>query len=205
MRKYCRNCIKSKRECAGYVQPLVYKQQQGLSNHDTSIRTTPFSDGDFQFNENYGVVGQSQNTHLGPFNPFQPFAQMRPVTRYHDLHQHHQYPVPATAAPFGAAFSSETFRRHSFQDHNSHLLGLHGTGMPMYTAHPQNGWALGPHGPPADSLPTAGVHNGMSWSSVAMASPAFSESYADTSSNYFGNDATPLHGWYTPLETIETS
>jgi hypothetical protein len=151
--------------------------------------------------------GQPQNAHLGPFNPFQPFVQMRPGTRYPDPHHHHQYPIPASAGPFGAAatpFSSEMFRRHSFQDQNGFLLGLNGTGMPTYTAHPQNGWVSGPPGPPA--YPTTGIHNSMPWSSVALASPAaFSESYADTSSGYFGNDATPLHGWYTPLETIETS
>lgn len=196
MDKFCKNCIKSKRECAGYVQPLVYKQQQGLPAHDASSRSS-ISDGEFQFNEGFG--GYTPMSHLGSFNPFLPS---------HDQFtspQSYQYPTPGLQQSYGSpTYSFEAFRRHSFQDHNANLLGFGAASQPYPTG--QQGVWPGRHADPTMS-PHAGITPGaMGLSSTMMTSPgAFSESYASASSSHFPLDAPPLHGWYTPLYTVETS
>ncbi|KAL2443840.1 hypothetical protein ABEF95_013578 [Exophiala dermatitidis] len=79
----CRNCIKSKRECAGYVQPLVYKQQtqsDAAAFHDpTEPFLSPQSQGAF-FNLRF------EQPYLGSYHPFDPST-----------------PSPYQHPPFGAA------------------------------------------------------------------------------------------------------
>lgn len=190
--KFCKNCIKSKRECAGYVQPLVYKQQQGLSGQEPGSRSS-VSDGDFQFNEAFSAYTPSSQ--YGSFNPF--LSGQEHLSHSYGFQNH----VPVTA--YGTASDSfEAYRRHSFHEHNSSLLGF-GASTQAYGTGQDSMW-------PGRPLPLAtaeliGPPRGlMAVPSTMMTSPgAFSESYVGGPSSHF--DATPLHGWYSTLYPVETS
>nr|KAK5434704.1 hypothetical protein LTR18_010199 [Exophiala xenobiotica] len=98
----CRNCIKSKRECLGYVQPLVYKQQnrepsnpiydlpeQSDSNQFESFPSGSFSDPEF--------FQGPQNA--GPY----PNSDVLLPTNYQQLPfsaSYHAYPPSASASHF---------------------------------------------------------------------------------------------------------
>jgi hypothetical protein len=110
MIQICRNCIKSKRECLGYVQPLVYKQQnrepsnpnydlpeQSDSNQFESFPNGSFSDPDsFQGPQNAGPYPSSGV--LLPTN----YQQLPFSASYHayppSASSSHFYPDTSTAA-----------------------------------------------------------------------------------------------------------
>lgn len=192
------------------MQPLVYKQQQGLSIHDPGSRSS-LSDGEFQFNEGFGLGNHPSASQFGPFNPFlslQGHVGQESRPRNVAIHtQSFQYPTPESGhpyAPLPSAYNLETFRRHSFQDHNTHLLGF-GASAPIYTTGHESTWPSRPVPSPLSAQPTV-TYDTFGVPTTMMTSPgAFSESYAGVSSNHFPFDATSLHGWYTPLDTIETS
>ena len=87
----CKNCIKSKRECAGYAQPLVYQQKtQGppAARHDTNERLVSLQDeggpsGGF-INLQLQPEQQFPGTYHG-FDPTAPFAYQNPsfTASYH--------------------------------------------------------------------------------------------------------------------------
>lgn len=159
------------------------------------------SDGDFQFNEGYSTGGYIPAPHFGPFNPFQSMQDQhgQPQTfPYSATGPHSSYAYASSPYPF------ESFRRHSFQDHNAHLLGFSAASQP-YTTNPESNWPVQPIVSPASEYPAV-PYETLGLPSTMMTSPsAYSESYAGVSSNHFPFDATPLHGWYTPLYTVETS
>jgi hypothetical protein len=173
---------------------LVYKQQAGLAGREASSRSS-ISDGDFQFNEGYGAY-----TPATPYASFNPFLSAQGQFG-HAYGLHH----PITSTTYGThADAFEAYRRHSFQDHNTNLLGF-GAPSQAFGVGQEPSWPDRPFPP---SISENGGHpRGQSGlSSTMMTSPgAFSESYAGVSSNHSPFDANPLHGWYSPLYPVETS
>ncbi|ETN46750.1 uncharacterized protein HMPREF1541_00939 [Cyphellophora europaea CBS 101466] len=195
---FCKNCIKSKRECAGYVQPLVYKQQQGLSTQDPGSRTS-LSDGEFRFNEGFGLVGSSSQAHFGPFNPFlslqNHFAHSIKNHNHASRSQAFHYHPPDPSQPYAhppAAQSFDSYRRHSFQHHNAHLFG-YGAGLPAFTNAQEGSWAGRPQ---TGMMTTQASYSQEDYGqpTTMMASPgAYSESYAGVPASYLSFDSAPLH------------
>ena len=169
------------------------------------------SDGEFQFNDGFGLGNHASASQFGPFNPFVSLhGHLGQESRDHNVAsqaQSFQYPVPdpgPSYAPMPSAYNLETLRRHSFQDHNAHLLGF-GASAQLYTTGHESTWPSRPLPSPLSAQP-AFTYDTFRGPTTMMTSPgAFSESYAGVPSNHFPFDATPLHGWYTPLDTIETS
>ena len=135
---------------------------------------------------------------MSQYGTFNPYLSGQEHLGHSYAFQNH---VPVAAYGTGPD-SFEAYRRHSFQEHNSALLGF-GASTQAYGTGQDNLW-------PGRSLPLATTElisptrGPMAMHSSLMASPgAFSESYVGGSSNQF--DAPPLHGWYSPLYPVETS
>ena len=129
MIQICRNCIKSKRECLGYVQPLVYKQEsrgpsnpsydlpeQSDSNQFESFPTGSFSNSDF--------LQAPQNT--GPYSnndvPLPTHYQQLPFSA-----SYHAYPPSASAGHFypDTSTAATHFEWHTTRNtHRPSSLGL---------------------------------------------------------------------------------
>lgn len=95
----CKNCIKSKRECAGYAQPLPYKQQnqghpsalhdsddQLLSHHDQSVTPGGF----------FGLPGPPDQQYYGQHHGFDPAI-----------------PSPFQQPPYGANYTGFPLAPHN--------------------------------------------------------------------------------------------
>lgn len=82
--KTCKNCIKSKRECAGYVQPLVYKQEhhaptstiQGRNDAIYRPQDQPF------IPREYLNMPMQQHHFMNTQPPFQPHAHHQPYQNH---------------------------------------------------------------------------------------------------------------------------
>jgi hypothetical protein len=196
---FCKNCVKSKRECAGYVQPLVYKQQQGLSNQDCESRASQ-SDGEFHFNGDLVGIGPSPQPQYGPFNPFLSLqSQFGNTTRFHNNDGRppvFQYPPPDSSQPYALPLANQSFdshRRHSFQHHNAQLFG-YGQSLPAHTAHVDPAWARKAQ---ITMMPeqVAYQQDVYAQQNAMLQSPgAYSEGYPGVPSSYLSFDTVPLHG-----------
>ena len=205
MSQFCKNCLKSKRDCAGYVQPLVYKQHnQGpySAGHDAPDRAS-FSEHDqFQFNATLDVSIPQPAF-------FNPFAYSGYNDDHHIRHgslpssQSFQYPPP-DASPYilqSPMALAEGYRRHSLH----HAPSQHSYGLAELHANLQRG-----------------DHSWSARSQQSSVSDSTTLPYGETPSNltspyeiypqshrgqpgYFPYDANPLHGWCTPSGAIQTS
>lgn len=98
MSKICKNCIKSKRDCAGYVQPLVYKQHAQDPTPDIRDPTgRPYPAHDDTFNSAYFITPlQHGQQFLGAYPAVDPSGAL-PYQQMHSSHyaQNTQMPPPA--------------------------------------------------------------------------------------------------------------
>lgn len=108
---FCRNCIKSKRECLGYVQPLVYKQQQSFADHGTGQELPPT---DFQSQLQGQFNSYPHSVHMRP-DPYQAYDHYgQPI----NVGPAFQYPDPSDLNRHDpTAFDPTDARRSSFHSH----------------------------------------------------------------------------------------
>ena len=85
--KICKNCIKSKRDCAGYVQPLVYKQQNQVPHPDIRDPTgQPYPAHDEAFGSAYfNTPLQHGQQFLGGYSAVDPSGAL-PYQQMHSGH-----------------------------------------------------------------------------------------------------------------------
>lgn len=206
MRQFCKNCIKSKRDCAGYVQPLVYKQHnQGThSAGPDGADRGPFSEHDqFQFN----AVLDSNTGQPGFFNPVNYAGyQDNGHNRHESLpsSQAYQYPPPDASTSYTYQPSmplAEGYRRHSMHYMPSQypyaLSELH-----VNVQRDDQPWsAQSQQSSISDSTP---FPFGDPSSSRTSPYDVYPHPHSGAPS-YVPYEATPLHGWSTPFDTIQTS
>lgn len=207
--QFCKNCIKSKRDCAGYVQPLVYKQHNHgphSAGHDP-LDTTSFGEQEqFQFNARIDVnISQP-----GVFNPFA-------YPGYHDEHhtrhgslpsvQGYQYPPP-DATPYVLQSSvplTDAYRRHSMHQ----IPSQYPYGLSQVPSNMQRGdqpWSArselkSEHSSNSD---TASFPYAEPTSNLTSPYEMYPQSHG-IAPGYFPYDATPLHGLCAPLDAIQTN
>lgn len=103
--KICKNCIKSKRDCAGYVQPLVYRQQnQGPQPDIRDPSGRSYSAHDDPFNASYfNNPPQPGQPFLGPYSTIDPTGALP----YQSINSAH-YAQNTQMAPPGAIHQSNS-------------------------------------------------------------------------------------------------
>ena len=199
--QFCKNCIKSKRDCAGYVHPLVYKEHHH-GPHSAVDRPSIGDKDQFQFNASLDLHAPQQAF----FNPFG-YAGYHddPHARHGSLSasQGYQYPPP-DAGPYvleSPMALAAGYRRHSMHHApSSHTYGLGDLQTNV------------PRGDPSWSARSQ-------QSSISDSTPF---SYGDPQSNltspyelypqprgsapgYFPYDANQLHGWCAPFDAIQSN
>ncbi|RMZ92105.1 hypothetical protein DV736_g679, partial [Chaetothyriales sp. CBS 134916] len=193
---FCKNCVKSKRECAGYIQPLVYKQhhysgfpipQDGHDGHPVHHHES------FSFNE---TIDPSLSHGRPPQNYFNPFGSYPHHPAAGDgetsalLPSSQQYTAPPPSQPHLTASPipfDEQSRRQSFNQPNHYLAyGGEGYGVGQRQA---PGWASNQY--LAHSPQPAIPH----YSDISPASNLTSsyDTYPPSTAKYFPSDATHLH------------
>ena len=201
----CKNCIKSKRDCAGYVQPLVYKNHGAHMIHHDSTGSTVSEQEHYQFNT------ALDHGHQRPDQPqYNPFVGLQHHVQYHPSRsgsqrwpQHYQYPIPDPSNPHigvSPVEASAQPRRHS--EHA--LMGpyQHQHGPPYFEPHGYNRQ----HHWPVHAVSFG--DRAHFYSEPESASTSSYEPYPPSRLDSVSAHATPLHGlhgWYTPIDAIQSN
>ena len=207
--QFCKNCIKSKRECAGYTQPLVYKQhnqgghplpQDAAEGHSLSGHEH------FSFND---TIDPSLNHTRGPqeyFNPFGPYPHHGVASgSQSSMSMPYSQPYPTTTSehPYVTATPTgfeDPHRRRSVHDQPTHYFAYGGAQYNTGLHRQGSGWS---GRQPSLHSSESGMPQYPEISPASNLTSPF-DSYTPASASYF-SDAAHLHGWYPPPDALRTS
>ncbi|RMD40798.1 hypothetical protein DV735_g4334, partial [Chaetothyriales sp. CBS 134920] len=193
---FCKNCIKSKRECAGYIQPLVYKQHHysgfPIPPDGPDGHPIPHHDG-FSFNQTFDPSLGHARPAQHYFNPFGSYPH--PLASGDGdapalLASSPQYPPPVPAHPHmttSPAPFDEQNRRQSFNQPNHYLA--YGGGAYNLAQRQAPGWTGSQYlaQTPQPTIPQYSVV------SPTSSLPSPYNTYPPPTAKFFPSDATHLH------------